>query len=112
MKINFDITIDEFKEQLSTIKKEGKIAIWGAGSCATDFIRMLDGCNEFVEYYVDKSETKWNTKVGDIGVKSPAYLLNDDSVNTVIIATMYFANVVEELKKKVFLEVCIVLFIW
>lgn len=102
MKINFDITIDEFKKQLSTIKKEGKIAIWGAGRCATDFIRMLDGCNEFVAYYVDKSETKWNTKIGNVEVKSPADLFSDDSVNTIIIATMYFSNGVEELEEKGF----------
>lgn len=102
MNINFEIKIDEFKKKLKTILKDSKIVIWGGGSCAEDFIKQLGGSNDFVAYYVDKSEKKWNSKIGNVDVRSLEYLFQDPSVDVVIIATMYFKGIVEELKQQGF----------
>lgn len=102
MNINFDVTLNEFQKELKDLKKDSKIVIWGAGSCATKFLKKLECGDDFIEYYVDKSETKWDTKVGSVAVRSHKYLFDDISINVVIIATMYFDGVIEELKAKGF----------
>jgi FkbM family methyltransferase len=102
MSINFDITMQQFKDNIDSIMKEKKVVIWGAGSCAANLIKQLDGRSDFVAYYVDKLETKWNTKIGNVDVKAPADLFVDSSVDIIIIATMYFKSVVEELEENGF----------
>lgn len=102
MNIKFDVTINEFKEQVLANLDASKVVIWGGGTTANEFVKKLDVYNDFVKYYVDKSETKWNTQIGNVDVKSPECLFNDSTIDTVIIATMYFDNVINELKKNGF----------
>jgi FkbM family methyltransferase len=99
MKVDFDITMEQFKENVDTITKGKKVVIWGAGSKAAEFIEQLEGRNDFVAYYVDKSGEKWNTRVGNIEVKAPTALFADSSVDIVIIATLHFNSIVKELEK-------------
>jgi hypothetical protein len=41
MMINFDITMERFKENMDTITKGKKVVIWGAGSKAAEYYRAV-----------------------------------------------------------------------
>lgn len=75
------------------------VAIWGAGSCAASFLCNY-GFTEDFDYFIDGNEDKWYTEFLDKKVYGPDKIVEDNNENMiVIIATMYFKNVIEKLQQ-------------
>lgn len=74
-----------------------KIVIFGTGSSAK---LLVDSYPLKVAYYVDNDNSKWGTSFLGLSITPPDVLLEEDKENiTIIIASMYFEAISEQLEK-------------
>lgn len=102
MNIRLDIEREALINELQDSYQKAPIIIWGYGMCADEFLENMQGLREHVLCYVDKNESKWGTKQDGTLIISPdtffqKYAKEDCNL---IIATMYFKQVLEVLEKQ------------
>ena len=96
-RIHLNASIQEINQM--TQNYTGKIIIWGAGCCAKDFINM-SGYTGKVDYFVDVNPQKYGIPFLGKPVYDKQRILQDNNKYTiVIIATMYFKDVLVQLEK-------------
>lgn len=96
MNINLSGEVETINNAVS--KRKDKVVIWGAGACAESFLNNCGFTGDF-DYFVDGNKNKWNTVFLSKSIHSVDAFIKDSNQDTILlIATMYFKSVIEQLE--------------
>jgi len=94
--------LENFKSKVKDLKKNGKVAIWGAGAKGVTFLNLIDSSCELVDYLIDINPNKQEKYIVGTGHKVIApEAITKYNVSTVIIMnpnyTREIQNIIEKL---------------